>query len=68
MPIKPLITAHHHNMIFLDIKIPGRVVLDAIRVIKSRDRENVVCRATRYDQQQEYRDAGIDSADRCRVD
>jgi len=56
-------TAHHHDLVFMDIKMPGRNGLDVTRVIKSRDRDAVVCLVTSYDLQ-EYRDA----ADLCGVD
>ena len=56
-------TAHHHDLVFMDINMPGRNGLDVTRVIKSRDRDAVVCLVTSYDLQ-EYRDA----ADLCGVD
>jgi two-component system response regulator YesN len=56
-------TASHHDLIFMDIKMPGRNGLDATRIIKSRDHEAVVCLCTSYDLP-EYRDAaGICGAD-----
>lgn len=56
-------TAHHHDLIFMDIKMPGRNGLDVTREIKSCDRDAVVCLVTNYDLQ-EYRDAaGVCGAD-----
>ena len=56
-------TAHHHDLIFLDIKMPMLNGLAVTRAIKTRDREAVICLVTSYDLQ-EYRDA----ADVCGVD
>ncbi|MBS1159146.1 MAG: response regulator receiver protein [Proteobacteria bacterium] len=56
-------TARHHDLIFMDIKMPGRNGLEATRLIKSSDTGAVVCLVTSYDLP-EYREAaGICGAD-----
>ncbi|MFZ2266971.1 MAG: response regulator transcription factor [Azonexus sp.] len=55
--------ARHHDLIFMDIKMPGRNGLEATRMIKSSDLDAVVCLVTSYDLP-EYREAaGICGAD-----
>ena len=52
-------TAHHHDLVFMDIRMPGKNGLDVTRAIKSGDQEVIVCIVTSYDLQ-EYRDAAKD--------
>jgi DNA-binding NarL/FixJ family response regulator len=52
--------AGHHDLVFMDIKMPGMSGLEVTRVIKSDDREAIVCIVTSYDLP-EYREAAHDS-------
>ena len=54
---------HHHDLIFMDINMPGKNGLEVTRAIKDSDQEAVVCLITNYDLQ-EYRDA----AEECGAD
>jgi len=54
---------HHHDLIFMDISMPGKNGLEVTRAIKDSDPETVVCLITNYDLQ-EYRDA----AEECGAD
>jgi len=49
-------TAHHHDLIFMDVRMPGKNGLEVTRAIKLADREAVVCIVTSHDLP-EYRDA-----------
>ena len=51
--------ARNHDLIFMDIKMPGQNGLEVTRAIKSKDREAVVCLVTSYDLP-EYRYAAKD--------
>ena len=48
--------ARHHDLVFMDISMPGKNGLDVTRAIKGGDDKAVVCLVTNYDLQ-EYRDA-----------
>jgi len=50
---------HHHDLIFMDINMPGKNGLDVTRILKESDNDAVVCLITNYDLQ-EYRDAAED--------
>lgn len=52
-------TASHHDLVFMDIKMPGRSGLDVTRAIKAGDRNATVCIVTSYDLP-EYREAAED--------
>jgi DNA-binding NarL/FixJ family response regulator len=52
--------AGHHDLVFMDIKMPGINGLDVTRAIKSDDRDAIICVVTAYDLP-EYRDAAHDS-------
>jgi DNA-binding NarL/FixJ family response regulator len=52
-------TASHHDLVFLDIRMPGRNGLDVTRAIRSGDHDAVICIVTSYDLP-EYRDAAQD--------
>ena len=52
--------AGHHDLVFMDIKMPGVNGLDVTRAIKSDDHEAIVCVVTAYDLP-EYRAAAQDS-------
>lgn len=52
--------AGHHDLVFMDIKMPGMSGLEVTRAIKSDDRGAVVCVVTAYDLP-EYRAAAEDS-------
>ncbi len=52
-------TATHHDLVFMDIKMPGRSGLEVTRAIKAGDREAIVCIVTSYDLP-EYRQAARD--------
>lgn len=52
--------AGHHDLVFMDIKMPGMSGLEVTRAIKSDDREAIVCIVTSYDLP-EYREAAHDS-------
>ena len=54
---------HQHDLIFMDINMPGKNGLEVTRAIKDSDQEAVVCLITNYDLQ-EYRDA----AEECGAD
>ena len=54
---------HHHDLIFMDINMPGKNGLEVTRILKENDNDAVVCLITNYDLQ-EYRDA----ADDCGAD
>ena len=54
---------HQHDLIFMDINMPGKNGLEVTRAIKDSDQETVVCLITNYDLQ-EYRDA----AEECGAD
>jgi DNA-binding NarL/FixJ family response regulator len=55
--------ARRHDLVFMDINMPGKNGLEVTRAIKDGDHEAVVCLVTNYDIQ-EYRDA----ADACGAD
>jgi DNA-binding NarL/FixJ family response regulator len=50
---------HHHDLIFMDINMPGKNGLEVTRILKENDNDAVVCLITNYDLQ-EYRDAAED--------
>lgn len=50
----------HHDLVFMDIKMPGASGLEVTRAIKADDRDAVVCVVTAYDLP-EYRAAAQDS-------
>jgi DNA-binding NarL/FixJ family response regulator len=52
--------AEHHDLVFMDIKMPGMNGLDVTRAIKSDNRDAIVCVVTAYDLP-EYREAAHDS-------
>ena len=52
-------TASHHDLVFVDIKMPGHNGLDVTRAIRSGDRSAVICVVTSYDLP-EYRNAAQD--------
>ncbi|MGA9394383.1 MAG: response regulator transcription factor, partial [Azonexus sp.] len=54
---------HQHDLIFMDINMPGKNGLEVTRAIKDSDQEAVVCLITNHDLQ-EYRDA----AEECGAD
>jgi len=55
--------ARHHDLVFMDIRMPGKNGLEVTRAIKGGDHEAIVCLVTNYDLQ-EYRDA----AEACGAD
>ena len=54
---------HHHDLIFMDINMPGKNGLEVTRILKDGNDDAVVCLITNYDLQ-EYREA----ADECGAD
>ena len=52
-------TSSHHDLVFMDIKMPGHSGLDITRAIKSGDRAAIICIVTSYDLP-EYREAAQD--------
>lgn len=56
-------TARHHDLVFMDIRMPGRNGLDVTRAIKAGDHDAKVCVVTSYDLP-EYRQA----AENCGAD
>jgi len=50
----------HHDLVFMDIKMPGVTGLDVTRAVKTADPDTVICIVTGYDLP-EYRDAAQDS-------
>lgn len=52
-------TTSHHDLVFLDIRMPGKNGLDVTRAIRSGDRKAVICIVTSHDLP-EYRDAAQD--------
>lgn len=52
------------DLVFMDVKLPGRNGLDITRTIKSENRATTVCIVTSYDLP-EYRDAALGSGADC---
>lgn len=58
------VAAGNPDLVFMDIKLPGRNGLDVTRAIKSQQREVKVCVITSYDLP-EYREAALNSGADC---